>query len=84
MSRDELDEQINVREVAKDVLSAIDDVSGVEFESGKRREIDIGFTDRTRQKASISFVHAVPQSVVLAGLEAMRKELESIMAKEAA
>jgi hypothetical protein len=82
MTRQELREQINLMEALENVISAIDDVSSVEFEPGEEAVVDLGVSDRTPRKAPIAFAHGVPHAVALAGLHAMQRALEQMLVKE--
>jgi hypothetical protein len=76
LTRSEIRQRIDHMEALESVLTAIDDVSSVEWEPGDGGLLDLNVTDRSMKKAPVSFVHALPQEVVLAGLQAMRKALE--------
>jgi hypothetical protein len=76
LTRSEIRQRIDHMEALESVLSAIDDVSSVEWEPGDCDQMNLAVTDRNGSQASITFVHALPQEVVLAGLQAMRKALE--------
>jgi hypothetical protein len=76
LTRSEIRQRIDHAEALESVLRSIDDVSSVDWEPGDRDEMNLAVTDRNGQQLSITFVHALPQEVVLAGLQAMRKALE--------
>jgi hypothetical protein len=76
LTRSENRQRIDLLEARESVLRAIDDVSFVEWEPGDRDEMNLAVTDRNGAQLSITFVNALPQEVVLAGLQAMRKALE--------
>ena len=66
-------------EALKNVMSATDDVSGVEFDAGERHELDVMVNARDEKKSPVAFAHALPQEVVLAGVQAMRGKLEAML-----
>jgi hypothetical protein len=76
LTRSENRQRIDLLEALESVRFAIDDVSSVEWAAGDRDEMNLAVTDRNGSQLSITFVHALPQEVVLAGLQAMRKALE--------
>lgn len=78
LTRDQVRQRIDVLEALTDVMSAIDDVSGVEFEPGEERTLDVQIIARDAKKSPVAFAHAMPPEVVLAGLQAMRVMLEGM------
>jgi hypothetical protein len=82
MTRQELREQINLMEALENVISAIDDVSSMEYEFGEEACVDIAVADRTPRQTPIAFAHRVPHAVALAGLHAMQRALEQMLVKE--
>lgn len=76
-TREEVRQRIDRLEALESVMAAIDDVSGAEFDPGKSAFLDLAINDRGISKAPVAFAHALPQSVVLAGLQAMQRALEN-------
>jgi hypothetical protein len=78
LTREQLRQRIDTLEALEGVMQAIDDVSGVEFGSAEQHLLDMQFRDHNPGKLSVAAVHALPQEVVLAGLQAMRAKLEAM------
>lgn len=77
LTRDAVRQRIDALEALSDVMSAIDDVSGVEFDEGEQQVLDLQISDRSQKKSPVAFAHALPPDVLLAGLQAMRAALEA-------
>jgi hypothetical protein len=75
LTRSEIRQRIDHMEALESLLRSIDDVSDVDWDEGEKHLLDIDLKG-SFDKQSVSFVHALPQEVVLAGLQAMRKALE--------
>jgi uncharacterized protein YjhX (UPF0386 family) len=76
LTREALRQRIDLLEALESVMAAIDDTSGVEFEDGEERVLDLQIGDRSQQKQVVASAHAIPHDVLLAGLQAMRAKLE--------
>lgn len=83
LTRDELRKQIDTMEALDSVLSAIDELSGLELERSEPPEVDITLFDRTMSKAPITTASAIPYPVAFAGLRAMQRMLEQMLLKDA-
>lgn len=79
LTREALRQRIDLLEALESVLSATDDVSGVEFDPGERAVLDIQISACDDMKSPVTFAHALPLDVVLAGLQAMREKLEELI-----
>lgn len=80
LTRDQVRQRIDLLEALSDTMSAIDDVSGVEFEAGEQHALDVQICARDSKKSPVAFAHALPPEVLLAGLQAMREKLEARLA----
>lgn len=77
LTREQLRQRIDTLEALEGVMAAIDDVSGVEFEPGEPRYMDMQISTRS-DELPVAFANGLPQEVVLAGLQAMREKLEAL------
>lgn len=79
LTREQLRQRIDQLEALDGVMSAIADVSTVEFEAGEQQALDLHISARDMKKSPVAFVHVLPPEVVLAGLQAMRGKLEGML-----
>lgn len=79
LTRNQLRQRIDTLENLHDVMGAIDDVSGIEFEPGDDGLLDVTISDRGPKKSPVTFVHALPPAVVLEGLRAMERALQAML-----
>lgn len=77
LTREAVRQRIEQLEALSDVMSAIDDVSGVEFDEGEQRTLDLRVNAHGGNNSPVAFAHALPPDVLLAGLQAMRGALEA-------
>jgi hypothetical protein len=80
-TREQIRARIDALECLHDVQQAIKDVQDVEWFAGESQTFDI---DINATGCGVSFVHGIPQSVLLAGLRAMAQELSALEMTEAA
>lgn len=74
LTREQVRAKIDLLEALEGVMSALDDVSGVEFADGEQQTLDLGICDSS--KKAVAFAHVLPPEVILYGLQAMRGWLE--------
>ena len=79
LTRQQVRQRIDLLEALENLLSATDDVSSVEFDPGERHDLDLSINARDEKKSPVAFAHALPQEVVLAGLQAMSGKLEALL-----
>lgn len=79
LTREQLRQRIDLLETLEGVMSAVDDVSGVEFEPGEQHALDMQISARDPRKSPVAFAQALPADVVLAGLQVMRAKLEGML-----
>ena len=77
LTRDEIRQRIDHLEALHDVLNAIDELQGIEFDPGEQHRLDLTISARDERKSPVTFAHALPPEVLLAGLQAMRRHLEA-------
>lgn len=79
LSRESLRARIDIEEALVNVLNAIADLSEIEWEPHEKPILCLAISEDGGQRRPITSVHAIPQSVALAGLQAMKAALESML-----
>jgi hypothetical protein len=75
-TREQIRARIDALECLSDVQQAIEDVQDVEWSDGESQQLSID----VKAGRGVTFVVGIPQSVLIAGLRAMERELAAVSA----